>query len=233
MTLIALPKDVLWLKTEFSFSLAHRKIIDQICDGIGAVGLLNPLIVTKVKGRYLVVDGKKRLHAIKKLARLNRLPRTLNTVPCLVTDSDPVSIDKNEKPILLSDIELVQEILLAETAGVSVSDIETKLECSQEFISQALSLKKLDEKLIQAFLNNAINLEQASALATIPNPNAQWDLLLQLGPFATQPEIISAIASGSTVLELPNGDVLLLPSRATKASQSKNLLGIENLQLAA
>ncbi len=233
MTLIALPQDALCLKTEFAFPLAHRKVIDEMCERIGTVGLLNPLIVTKVKGRYLVIDGKKRLHAIKKLVRRNKLPRTLNTVPCLLSDSDPIAIKQAEKPLLLSDLELVQEILLADTSGASITDIQNRFECSRKFVKKVLSLRQLSKKLMHAFVNNAVSLDQAAALSTIPNPQAQWDLLVQLGPFATEPEIISAIAAGNTVLELPNGEILLLPSRAVKSSPSPKLNEASRLPLAA
>jgi len=232
MTIIALPTNLLCLETELTFPLLHRKIIEEISRRIKSVGLLNPLIVTKIKGRYLVIDGKKRLHAIKKLARQNKLPRTLHTVPCLLSDSDPTTSEPINKPLLLSDYELVQEIIKANEAGKDEKDIIQMLECSQQVIRQALSLKSLCPKLEQAFMNTAINLAQAAALATIPNPQAQWDLLVQLGPFVSEPDIIKAIAKGKTVLELPNGDVLLLPSRTPilpshTALNSQNLRGLD------
>jgi len=160
------------------------------------------------------------------------LTHTLHTVPCLLSDSDPTTSEPINKPLLLSDYELVQEIIKANEAGKDEKDIIEMLECSQQVIRQALSLKSLCPKLEQAFMNMAINLAQAAALATIPNPQAQWELLVQLGPFVSEPDIIKAIAKGKTVLELPNGDVLLLPSRTPilpshTALNSQNLKGLD------
>lgn len=214
MTLIAIPQDALCLKTEFGFSLSQRNSIEEMCQSIASVGLLNPLIVTQDKGRYVIVDGKKRFHAIKKLARRNKLPRTLNKVPCLLTGDAPIAGASAEKPMLLSEQDLVHEILCADRKGATYSEITARLDCSDKIITQARSLSRLNPKLMLAFINGTINLAQAAALSTLPNHQAQWDLLVNLGPFVTEPEIIAAIAKGDTVLKLPNGDTMILPSRA-------------------
>jgi len=43
--------------------------------------------------------------------------------------------------------------------------------------------------------------------ATLPNPKSQWDLLIQLGPFASDKDIIAAISKGETVIETKTGNV--------------------------
>lgn len=216
MTLIALPQDALCLNTDFGFAISQRKRIDEMCERIAKVGLLNPLVVTKEKGRFLIIDGKKRFHAIKKLARTNKLPRTLHKVPCILNDNEPIAPFANEKPLLLTEQELAHEIIRADAKGATYTEISALLDCSEKIITQARSLSRLHSKLMLSFINNSISLAQAAALSTLPNKEAQWDLLVQLGPFATEPQIIAAIAKGDTVLELPNGETMILPSRAQK-----------------
>ena len=214
MTLISIPQDALILKAPFGFSIAERKGIEEMCRQIVSFGLLNPLIVKREKGRFVIVDGKKRFQAIKKLAKMNKLPRSLNKIPCVVKDDEIVIKLSPEKPLLLSEQDLVHEILTQDAKGQTYREISRSLECSEKVITQARSLCRLHSKLMLAFMNNTITLAQAAALSTLPNKDAQWDLLMQLGPFATEPQIIEAIASGETVLELPNGDTMILPSRA-------------------
>lgn len=216
MTLISIPQNALRLKTEFGFHPSQRKAIDDMCEHIACVGLLNPLIVTPEKGRYIILDGKIRFQAIQKLARQKRLPRSLNKVPCLLNDKEPMSIHMNGKPLLLSEQDLAHAILCADRKGATYPEISALLDCSEKVITQARSIGRLHAKLKLAFINTTITLAQAAALSTIPNPQAQWDLMIQLGPFASEPKIIAAIAKGETVLGLPNGDMLILPSRAYK-----------------
>ena len=213
MTLIAIPQNALVLKTPLGFSIAERRRIDDICLKIAAFGLLNPLVVKREKGRFVIIDGKKRFQAIKKLSKINKLPRTLNKIPCVLNENMPLANASPEKPVLLTEQDLVHEILSEDIKGSTHAQISTRLECSEKVIAQALSLSGLHSKLKLAFMHNTIDLAQAAALSTLPNKDAQWELLVQLGPFATEPEIIAAIANGETVLELPNGDTIILPSR--------------------
>ena len=213
MTLIALPQNALFLKPGFGLALTQRKAIETMCERIATVGLLNPLVVTKKQSRYFVVDGKKRFQAIKTLARRNKLPRTLNKVPCILKDDETLASQMHRKPVLMSEQDLAHHIMSADASGATYEEISALFDCSEEVITQARSISRLHPKLKLAFINNTINLAQAAALSSIPNPQAQWDLLTKLGPFATEPEIIAAIADGETVLELPNGDMMILPTR--------------------
>lgn len=123
-------------------------------------------------------------------------------------------------PLLMSEQELAHHILRAEKEGADYPEISARFNCSDAVITQARSLYRLHPKLMLAFINEAINLDLAAALSSIPNHQAQYDLMLQLGPYARKPSIIKAIAEGDTVLELPNGDILIVPSRAPKPHPS-------------
>lgn len=235
MTLISLPQDAIRLKTEFHLSSSQRKLTEDMCESLCSYGLLNPLIVTKQKGRYRVIDGTVRLRAIKKLTQMKKLPRSLNKIPCFVTDNDPVARRFDEKPHLMTEQDLAHNILSLIRDGATPAEINAKLYCSGGVIAQARSLNRLHPKLSQAFGNGTINLAQAAAFSTVPNIDAQWDMLIKLGPFASEPEIIDSIAKGETVLELPNGDVMILPSRAPRPKLSPTVPAIchEAMQMAA
>lgn len=214
MTVISLPQEALASKIAFCFSRETKRDIDALCQDIARVGLLNPLIVMKEKGRYVILDGKKRFQAIRKLTRRKMLPRTLNKVPCIVTDRISISEHKSAKPILLSDQDLAAGITQMVGLGSTPKEAGLKYQCSSEIVSKALSLENLHQKLREAFASGTINLEQAAAFATLPNPKSQWDLLLKLGPFISDTAIISAISDGDTVIETSAGNIVILPSRA-------------------
>lgn len=235
MTLLTLPLNGLCIRSNMSFIISEKKNIDEMCKRITSVGLLNPLTVSQEKGRYLIIDGKKRYCAIKKLMRANRLPRSLNKIPCILNDKTPLLTSAPEKPLLLSEQDLAHQILRADARGATYPEICALLDCSETVITRARALKHLHPKLMLAFMNEAINLAQAAAFSTLPNQAAQWALLSKLGPFATEPQIIEAIASGETVLNLPNGEIMILPSRTPLESYIAKIKSQQHqgLQLAA
>lgn len=233
MTIISLSQDVLFSKTPIGFYISNKRRIDDLCQHIIATGLLNPLVVIRQNGRYLIVDGKKRFEAIKKMTRLKTLPRALNKVPCIVANNVQPPASMEHKPMLLSEQDLVHGILNASKSGKTIKDICHDFACSPETVGKALSIQTLHAKLKLAFTNATINIDQAAAFATLPSPGSQWDLLIQLGPFAADTDIITAIAEGQTVIELSSGDILILPSRASKPSPSKSMDKTDHLEIAA
>ena len=63
--------------------------IKQIQASIAAHGLLNPLIVMRQGKKFIVIDGKKRLAALRRMRFAGTLPRSLINVPyiCLLYTS--------------------------------------------------------------------------------------------------------------------------------------------------
>ncbi len=197
------------LKFKFKSQMNHIK------DSIARDGLLNPLIVVKKAKKFEVIDGKKRLRALKALSKSPLFARALTKVPCIIKDSfetDTITL-ANDRPSLMTESELAHAILKETQKGASTIHIAERFNCSLQIVEDASSLSTLGSKVMKCFSDGSINLEQAAALATVPNPKAQWDLLQHLGPFASDETIIRAIRSGETVIELPNDNILIVPSR--------------------
>lgn len=206
-----------------AFSRKHARGFATIKKSIEKDGLLNPLIVIKQKGRFIVVDGKKRLLALRELAKSSKYRRALYKIPCIVDCTAEVGSDP-ERPVLMTGPELAHKIIQSVERGMSKVMVAQRYECSASVIEDALLLRNLHPKILMSFNNNSLSLEQAAALATIDNLNAQWALLLQLGPSVTNADIISAIKTGQAVLDLPCGEVIILPSRNSR----KPKLNVDN-----
>ncbi len=182
-------------------------------------GLLNPILVTKAKtsktdtasAPYRVIDGEKRLRAFELLSHAKRLPRSLRLVPCLEQSCAPNNAPN--RPALKTDSEFVHAICDAFSAGASKTALMARFACTASAVDQALSLNNLNEQIMDYFSSGHLSLEQAAAFASLPNKQAQWTLLQKLGPFAHAADVISAILGGETVLTMPNGELLILPSR--------------------
>ena len=233
MSIVVLDTTQIVRKAWSLKALTPKHIIHEIADSISHRGLLNPLTVKPVGNKFELVDGVKRFKAIKSLKRNRTLPRTLHKIPCLVQRDLTGAIFAPVKPQLLSDSELARDMTAAFQSGLSVETLREVFFCSTKIVNQVLSLKNLNPRIKDCFDRNILSLDQAAAFATFPSMNAQWRLLERLGPFAESQEIIAAINLGATVVELPNGETLILPSRASVVPMRRKPYSQEAFAIAA
>ena len=64
-------------------------------------GLLSPIIVSKSEGQLVIIDGRKRLAAIRRLDFMGRLPRSLVNIPYIEVENARGAI--SEAPPLMSN----------------------------------------------------------------------------------------------------------------------------------
>ena len=208
------------------FTKAKPRDFVRIRQSIEKDGLLYPLVVVKEGAKYLVIDGKKRLSVIRKLAKSKRYSRSTAKIPCLVQDVKKITPVMARRPALLTGPELAHQIMIAAQSRVSHASIAQRFECDLSVVEDCVSLPKLHPELLMHFNNKTISLEQAAAFATIENMGAQLSLLHQLGPFVSNTEIIQAIRTGATVIEISEENIIVLPSRGRpiqKVNPSKNI----------
>jgi len=187
------------------------KEVQQIQASIAAHGLLNPLIVMKRGRKLIIVDGKKRLAALRRMKFAGELPRSLVNVPYIL-----ISEQKDHKPdamSLLSNRERYEEVVKSRRQGMALMEIATELYISKQCVKDLLRIALLSPRLRQAYFGGTISIAQARAFATLPNTETQDQLLIALGPFANAPEILKAIEDGETVLSVDEDNVIILPSR--------------------
>lgn len=218
--LIPLKALSLGTKTLSIFTKAKPKDLSKIRQSIIKDGLLYPLVVVKDGAKYLVIDGKKRLSVIRKLSKSSHYSRSTAKIPCLIQDAITIMPVMSRRPTLLTGPELAHQIIVAAQSRVSHAFIAQRFECDITVVNDCLSLTKLHPELLMHFNNKAISLEQAAALATIENMDAQLSLLHQLGPFVSNTEIIDAIRNGATVIELSEDNIIVLPSRRRPMPQA-------------
>jgi len=187
------------------------KQVIQIQNSIAAHGLLNPLVVMQRGHKLVVIDGKKRLAALRRMRFAGELPRSLVDVPYILVSQK--TDYKDTAMSLLSNQERYEEVVKLRQKGLGLMEIAAELYISKNCVKDLLRIALLSPRLRKAYFGGAITMEQARAFATLPTLEAQDQLLIALGPFANAPEILKAIEAGETVINMDEDNVIILPSR--------------------
>jgi hypothetical protein len=179
-------------------------------------GLLNPLVVSQSGNRLMVIDGRKRLAALRRMQFEGTLPRSLVRIPYIIVD-EPSKTKAGSDMALLPNRDQYEAVKTLRRRGYDEQDIAARLHCSRRIIADILKVDRLSDNLKAAYMNDALSLAQVRAFATIPNMDAQDSLLIALGPFAKEQDILNAISRGETILNIDEDNVIVLPSRASRA----------------
>ncbi|MGB6231690.1 MAG: ParB/RepB/Spo0J family partition protein [Litorimonas sp.] len=157
-------------------------------DSIAERGLLSPIVVIECSDRLVVVDGRKRLAAIRRLAFKGRLPASLSRIPYILTSQ--MKADERRAPVLVSNRELYRAVIEEFRSGDRVGTLSHRHNLSRQCVRDIISLSRLSPVLRAAFFERLIDFSQARAYAAIPDPDIQLLRLKALGPFASASEIL-------------------------------------------
>jgi ParB-like chromosome segregation protein Spo0J len=177
-------------------------------------GLISPIIVSATNNRLVIIEGKKRFAAIKRLAFSGNLPRSLVNIPYILTE-EAKEMDFHTASVL-SGRDLYQAVMTLKNKAVDIEEIAARLYLDRRSIVEMISLSRLSEKMRQSFFAGTISFDQALAFTALPDTKEQEALLFELGPFAKPRVILETIRKKNTrVKEKPAEDletnILALP----------------------
>lgn len=158
------------------------KDIKAVQASISRFGLLSPIIVSRSEGRLIVVDGRKRLAAIKRLEFMGRLPRSLVNIPYI--ELEEARQTPSDAPALMSNRDLYTTVTDLFRAHQDISLIASELYLSRKCVKQVLTLARLSPRLRKMFFDGTIDFTSAKAYAALPEHRAQNRAFMTLGPFA-------------------------------------------------
>lgn len=175
------------------------KDIKAVQASIARFGLLSPIVVSSFEGRLIIVDGRKRLAAIRRLEFMGRLPRSLVNIPYIELE-DVRQIAPNA-PALMSNRDLYTTVTDLFRQHQNVSLIASELYLSHKCVKQILTLARLSPRLRQAFFNRTIDFSRAKSYSALPAHTAQNRAFMALGPFADAQAILDYAATPVTATE--------------------------------
>ena len=148
--------------------------LNQLADSMKESGVLQPLIVVSVGGRYRIVAGERRFRA----ARIAGLP----SVPCMVRQMDQIqqmeaALIENLQREDLNPIESAAGIRsLMQQCGYTQEAAARRLGKSRPVIANLLRLLSLPDEVIQMIRQGALSQGHAKVIAGIDGVKRQTDL---------------------------------------------------------
>ena len=170
--------------------LAEVKTLEN---SIEHLGLFLPIIVRNYRGKFFIIDGRKRIAAIKRLKFMGRLPHNLDNIPYRSLDTDQSMIES--VPNLIANPKLYHKVMQALESGHSALEAARRFYLSQHCIQQIIILSRLSKRLRLLFFNNILSFQQVKLYAAQPRTRIQDQVFSQLGPLASPNHIRKALYS--------------------------------------
>ncbi len=182
--------------------------IKSIQLSISRYGLLSPIVVARRHKKLVVIDGRKRLAALRRLDFLGKLPRSLVNIPFV--ELDALQDNPSPTPRLMSNRDLLSLIIQRVRKPEDIDIVAKDLFLTRKCVRDILTLTRLSPRLKKAFFAQSISFEQARAYAATPLHGLQDRAFMSLGPFVEASEILdymdkqktSAGSNGKAVLSI-------------------------------
>ena len=191
-----------------------RKIFDdealaELASSIKNYGVIQPIIVKEVDGRYVIIAGERRWRA-SRLAGLK-------TIPCIIKEYteqeiSEIAIIENLQREDLNPIESAKAIksLIAQF-NLTQDEVADKIGKSRPAVANTLRLLLLPDAIINLVETNKITAGHARALLAIENPAKQKEIAIQI------------IEKGLTVRDVENLIKMMNKPKTETVKQEKTL----------
>ena len=187
--------------------------MSELADSIRAVGILQPLSVRRLDGRYELVSGERRLRAAKLAG--------LRDVPCILVQATDVqsSLLALVENLQRRDLDFVEEAQalsnLISTYHLSQEDAARRVGKSQSAIANKLRLLKLPPDLLNALREAGLSERHARALLRLEDDGEKWKAFQfiqehQLTVAKTEAYIESLLTSSQTAPTVRKKPVVLI-----------------------
>lgn len=149
--------------------------LEPLAQSIARVGLLQNLIVIVDGDDYGVVGGRRRLLALRLLAKQKRLAKD-QTIPCLEVPDDSavtVSLTENVQREAMHPADQFEAFKALVDEGRPIEDIAADFGVTPLVVQRRLKLAKVSPRLLAAYRQDQVTLEQLMALAISDAHKAQ------------------------------------------------------------
>jgi len=152
--------------------------IDELASSIRENGVIQPIVVRKMNGKYEIIVGERRVRAAKKAG--------LKEIPALVKEySDiralEVALIEN---LQREDLNPIEEALaykmIIEREMITQEELSKKIGKSRSYIANMIRLLELPESVKEHVSRGTISVGQAKAILAIPDKKSQEELVKKI-----------------------------------------------------
>ena len=162
-----LPADLIVPNPNQPRTMFVREGLEELADSIAEHGILQPLSVRQVRGRYQLISGERRLRAAK-LAGLRSVPCVL-----LVLDDTQSGLVALVENLQRKDLDYLEEAAglaqLIRRYGLSQEQAAARIGKSQSAVANKLRLLQLSAPVLQALRACHLSERHARALLRLPD----------------------------------------------------------------
>ncbi len=143
-----------------------REGLEELADSIAEHGILQPLSVRAVRGRYQLISGERRLRAARMAG--------LATVPCIVVDASDTesALLALVENLQRRDLDFMEEAValrrLIVQHGLSQEEAARKVGKSQSAVANKLRLLKLSPEVLEVVKQGSLSERHARSLLRLP-----------------------------------------------------------------
>lgn len=152
--------------------------IDELCQTIKTLGIIQPIVVRVRDGKYELIAGERRWRAVTKLG-MEHIPAIVREI----NDSQAASmalIENLQREGLTSIEEAVAYQKLIDLHQLTQESLAQRLGKSQSTIANKIRLLQLGENVKLALMERKITERHARAMLALPNEEAQNKLLQEI-----------------------------------------------------
>ena len=160
-----------------------RKVFDdealsELATSIKNYGVIQPIIVKEVNGRYVIIAGERRWRASRLVG--------LKTIPCVIKDYteqeiSEIAIIENLQREDLNPIESAKAIKsLINQFDLTQDEVADKIGKSRPAVANTLRLLTLPDAIISLVESGKITAGHARALLAVENPAKQKEIAIQI-----------------------------------------------------
>ena len=167
-------KDILPNRFQPRIRFDEEKL-EELAESIGKYGVIQPIVVRPVGGKFEIIAGERRYKA-SKLANKSTIPAII--INLSDKDSEEIALLENIQRQELSPIEeAVSYKRILDMGYITQEGLAKKLGKSQSTIANKIRLLNLDDEVQSYLLNNKISERHARSLLRIPDKEAQVHML--------------------------------------------------------
>lgn len=175
--------------------MGRRDGIGELAASILAQGLLQSLVVKEIAGgKYAVSAGGRRLRALRLLAKNGDIDKAM-PIPCVIVPADKAaeaSLAENVVRLNMHPADEIEAFARLCDAGEGPEAIGARFGVGGVHVARRLKLARVSPKLLAAFRNGELDLDQLSALAFSDDHAAQEAAFYGAPDWARTPERLKA-----------------------------------------